>query len=319
MLKKEISVAIIMPTFEIDKSEEALRHILKQDYPKMEIIVVNDNPNSKPSTSMLKFMKANKIKLINNPVNKGISESLNLGIKASKTQVISILCRDYFPENKNWLSNVIKKLYSDNKIGCVVSPIVWPVKAWQKYPFLIKLFTFRHISKPQYGGGNYKKEVFDKVGFFNPKNYAFAGEDCDMHVRIKKQGYRLERVEDKIIHVHYDENSKLSSALKKEQRYGEAHGAIKREYGLLRRIGLFDFEIRILFLLGFLISFFIAPLISLFFLAPFFLASIMQAIYPFIRTKWLPGLLLYPFAGIFISMVQTIGAINGFIKGKQNK
>ena len=62
MLKKEISVAIIMPTFEIDKSEEALRHILKQDYPKMEIIVVNDNPNSKPSASMLKFMKANKIR-----------------------------------------------------------------------------------------------------------------------------------------------------------------------------------------------------------------------------------------------------------------
>lgn len=319
MTKKEISATIIMPTFEIDKSEEALRHILKQDYHKMKIIVVNDNPNSKPSDSMLKFIKTNKIKLINNPVNKGISESLNLGIKHSKTQAISILCRDYFPENKNWLSNVIKKLYSDNKIGCVVSPIVWPVKAWQKYPFLIRLFTFRHISKPQYGGGNYKKEVFDKAGFFNTKNYAFAGEDCDMHVRMKKEGYKLGRVEDKIIHVHYDKNSKLSSALKKEWRYGEAHGALKREYGLLRRIGLFDIEMRIFFLLGFLISFFINPLISLFFLLPFFLVSIMQTIYPFIRTRWLPGLLLYPFAGIFILIIQTFGAINGFIKGKQNK
>lgn len=303
-----------MPTFEIDKSEGALRHILKQNYPNMEIIVVNDNPNSKPSKTMAKFMKANKIRLVNNPKNLGIAESLNVGIKASKSPVISILCRDYFPENKNWVRNFMKKLYFDNNIGCVISPIVWSVDAWKSYNFPIRLFTFRHISKPQYGGGNYKKEIFDKVGLFNPEKYAFAGEDCDMHARMRKAGYNIQHVEDKVIHLHYDGNSKIKNVLKKEYRYGEAHGTLKREWGITKRVGLFDFEIRLLFLISFIVFLFIKPSVSLLFLLPFFLASGIQAIRSFIQTKWLPGLVIYPFAGIIVFAVQTVGAISGFLK-----
>ncbi len=315
---KEVPVSIIVPAFEIDKTEKALRHILKQNYTKKEIIVINDNPKFKISQSMLKFMKSKKIRLINNPANIGIAGSLNTGIKASKTQVISIICRDYFPKDKDWLNTVVKRLYSDKKIGCVVSPIVWPVEIWHRYPFLIRLFTFKHISKPKYGGGNYKKEVFEKTGLFNTR-YAFAGEDCDMHTRMKKKGYCIEHIESEIMHVHYDENSRLSNVFKKEYRYGEAHGAIKREYGILSRIGLFDFEIRLLFLFGFIISLFINSIASLLFLLPFFLTSTLQAINSFNYSKWIPGLILYPFAGIIIIVVQTGGAINGFIKGKQNK
>lgn len=319
MEEKEPLVSIIVPAFEIDKTEDALKHILKQTYSQKEIIVVNDNPKLKISNSMLKFIKDNKIKLINNKKNLGIAGSLNVGIKASKSKVISIICRDYFPKDENWLKKVIKKLYSDDKIGCVVSSIVWPVESWKKYPFLIRLLTFKHISKPKYGGGNYKKEVFEKSGLFNPEKYAFAGEDCDMHTKMKKKGYSIEKVESEIMHVHYDKNSNFSNVLKKEYRYGEAHGSLKREYGILYRVGLFDFEIRMLFLLGFFIMLFVNSLLSLLFLVPFFITSCVLAIKSFSYSKWIPGLILYPFIGIIIILVQTIGAINGYIKGKQNR
>lgn len=308
-----------MPTFEIDKSEEALRYIFKQDYPIKEIIVVNDNPKSKPSKSMLNFMKLNKIKLINNPKNLGIARSLNEGITASKADVIIVLCRDHFPEGNNWIRHIIEKLSSDKKIGAVVCPFVWPTNAWGKYSFLTKLFTFRHIAVPKYGGVYYKKEVFDKIGLFNSQKYAFAGEDCDMLNRLKNAGYTFEHIEDRVMHVHYDKNSNFLGSLKKEYRYGGAHGTLKREYGLLKRIGLFDFEIRLLFIAGFFIGLFTNLWLSLFCVLPFFLAALTQAISAFGKTKWLPGLLLYPFVGIGILLIQTAGAIEGFVKGKQDK
>lgn len=319
MAKKELSVSVIMPTFDINKSEEALRHIFKQDYPLKEIIVVNDNPNSKPKKSMIRFLKSKKIKLINNRVNEGIAKSLNVGIQSAKAEVIIVLCRDHFPEGKNWIRKIIEKLSSDERIGAVVCPFVWPAEAWGSYSFLTKLFTFRHISNPQYGGIYYKKEVFDKVGLFNTKNYVFAGEDCDMSTRMKKGGYQMKRVENRVMHIHYDKKSNLLGVFQKEYRYGGAHGTLKREYGILKRIGMFDFEIRLLFIFGFLIGLFTNKWLSLFCILPFFLASLVQAIGAFRKTRWLPGLILYPFAGILVLMVQTLGAVEGFVKGRQDK
>ncbi len=55
MREKEVSVSIIIPAFEIDKSEPILRDLLKQDYANKEIIIINDNPKSQPSKSTLKF------------------------------------------------------------------------------------------------------------------------------------------------------------------------------------------------------------------------------------------------------------------------
>ncbi len=319
MTKKEVSVSIVMPTFEIHKSEEALRDIFKQNYPLNEVIVINDNPHSKPSASILKFIKEKKIKLINNPRNMGIAKSVNAGILASKSDVIVIVCRDHFAEDKNWIRHIVEKLSSDKKIGAVLCPYVWPVEAWRNYNFLTKLFTFRFISKPAYGGFNYKKEVFNKIGLLDTKRYIFAGEDCDISIRMNNAGYHAEHIEDRVIHVHYDKNSKLSGVFQKEYRYGGAHGAIKRQYGLLTKMGMFSFEIRILFIMGFLIGLFTNRWLSLVCSLPFFFASSVQAIRAFRTTKWLPGLLLYPFAGIFVLLLQTLGAIEGFAKGKQDK
>jgi len=319
MIKKEIPVSIIMPAFDINKSEPALKHILKQDYTNLEIILINDNPKSKPSPSMLKFIKSNKIRLINNPSNMGIAKSLNEGIKAAKTNTISILCRDYFPENKQWLRHVMEKLYSDEKIDFVGSAVDNARGVWNNYNFLIKLFTFRNMIKRGGGGGNYKKEVFNKIGLFDTNTFRFAGEDGDMHARMKKAGYGTEYIKDCIIHNHYEKNDTLSKVLRKEYHYGMGHGARKKKYGILKRVGLFDFDIRILFIIGFIVGLFTNPLISLVCFLPFFLVALIQSIDPYSQTKWIPGLLLYPFAGIFILLVQTTGAIKEYLRVKQDK
>ena len=137
MRKKEVPLSIIIPSFDVNKSEPALRHILKQDYPDFEIIIINDNPKLELFPEIIKFIQDNKIRLIENPRNLGIAKSLNEGIKAAKTDVIIILCADYFPESNQWLKHVIEKLYSDEKIGQVVSTIENEDKVWKEYSFLI--------------------------------------------------------------------------------------------------------------------------------------------------------------------------------------
>lgn len=308
-----------MPTFDINKSEPALKNILKQDYHNFEIIVINDNPKSKPSLSMNRFIKSNKIRLINNSVNMGIARSLNVGIKAAKTNTISILCRDFFPENKQWLRHIVEKLYSNKKIGFVGSAIDNEKRVWQNYSFLIKLFAFKYMYKRGYGGGNYKKEVFNKVGLFDTDTFVFAGEDGDMHIRVKEVGYKIEYIEDCIIHKHFEKDDTLSKILRKEYHYGLGHGARKKKYGILKRLSLFDFDIRILLIIGFILGLFIHPLISLLCFLPFFLAALVQSINSYIQTKWIPGLLLYPLVGIFIFLIQTFGATKEYLRVKKDK
>ena len=315
MTKKEIPVSIIIPTFEIDKTEPTLRHLLKQEYSNKEIIIINDNPKLKIPPSLLKIIKTHKIRLINNPKNIGIAGSLNKGIKAARTNTISIFCRDYFPENNQLIKHIVEKLYSDKKIGCVGFLVVLPMRIWQNFNFSTKLLTFRRRIKQKPPGdlANFKKEVFNKVGLFDSKNFKYGGEDGDMKSRIKKAGYRAEGIKDTVIHLHYEKNSNFLKVLKKEYIYGKAHGARKRKEGIFIRIGLFDFEIRLLFIMGFIIGLFINPIISLFCFLPFFFASLIQSIKAYSQKKWIPGLILYPFAGILIFLVQTAGAIKEYM------
>lgn len=320
MTKKEIPVSIIMITFEIDKIEPALKCIIKQDYSNKEIIIINDNPKLKIPSSILKLIKIHKIKLVNNPKNLGITKSLNKGIKATKTNIILNICGDYLIEDKEFINHTVRKLYSDKKIGVVNCIFIFPIEEWKNYNFLNKLFMFRHLLKPVYEShGSYKKEVFDKLGLFDSKNFTCGGEDGDFCAKMKKAGYKTGYIEDSLVHMHYNKDDSLLKILKKEYVYGKAHGARKRKDGVLLRIGLFDFEIRLLFIIGFIIGLFINPIISLFCFLPFFFAALIQSIKAYPQAKWLPGLILYPFVGIIILLIQTAGAIKEYISVKSDE
>ena len=320
MAKKERPVSIIMPSYGLDGNEEVLAHFMKQKYKNYEIVIINDNPESKPSESLLRFIKGKNIRILTNKKNLGIAESFNRGIRSAKNEVIMVLCKDYFPKSRNWISKVVEKLYSDEKIACVLSPIVTPKEVWRDYDFITKIFTFRHIENPLCGGANYKKSTFKKVGYYNSKNFAFAGEDCDMHYRMKEANLKIGYVDEGITHLHNEKRLKFTSVVrkvfKKEFAYGVGHGALKKKYGLLRRIGWLDFEIRILLLLGAIFGWVLGTpisMISLLILAGVF---ILAGIRGYSRLGWWPGLFFFPITSAIIFVVQTVGAVIGFSRGR---
>lgn len=309
---KEVLISIILPTCKVNQSKKAIVSLLNQEYSNKEILVINDNPSIRIDLDTLNFFKKNKIKLINNKINLGIAGSMNVGIKHSNSNILILTNDDYFPETNLWLNHVVEKLCSDRKIACVLSNTILVKEDWMRCNFLTKIFNFRYIALFIPGGGNYKKDVLEKVGLFNSEEFKFAGEDCDMHLRIKKKGFKIAYIKDVVFHKHYDQQSNFLKIIKKEFGYGVGHGALKRKYGISNRIGLFDFEIRVLLIFGFVLNLFFNHLLSILFLIPFFLSTITQSIQAYSRTKWLPGLLIYPFTGMLIIFVQTIGAIKGY-------
>lgn len=316
MAKEKISVSIIMPSYGLENIEKVIGHILKQEYENKEIILINDNPNSAADAKISEFLRKNKIRLINNPVNLGIAESLNQGIKNSKSDAIVILCKDYFPRSRSWIKDIIRELYSDDKLGCVTTPIIWPREEWMKCDFLTKLFTFRHVGNIHYGGGNYKREVFNKIGLFNSSGkFKFSGEDADMHERLHKAGYLMGQVNSPVNHLHFEKGGNPLSFIRKELRYGEAHGVLKRDRPF-RRIGLFDFEFRMLAFIGLAAGWILNPVIGWASLLILLAAAMWQTINALRDTRWLPGIVFYPIVSLFVMFIQTFGAVLGFARGR---
>lgn len=122
--KNEDLVSIIIPTYErVEMLNKALLSVLKQDYQKIEILIVDDNVDDKYSfyiRKMLNNLEDSRIIYLKNKENLGASASRNRGVKAAKGKFISFLDDDdyYLPNN---ISSKIKtyKASTEDNLGLI--------------------------------------------------------------------------------------------------------------------------------------------------------------------------------------------------------
>jgi glycosyltransferase involved in cell wall biosynthesis len=91
-------VSIIIPTYNVEKYiEEAIDSLLNQTYPNLEILIIDDASTDKTVEIIKKkYLKNQKITLIEKLENSGPANSRNLGIKQAKGQYIALLDGDDF-------------------------------------------------------------------------------------------------------------------------------------------------------------------------------------------------------------------------------
>lgn len=182
-------------------------------YGTYEIIVV-DNASSDDTVEWLK--KQEDIKKIFNNENQGFPKGCNQGIEIATGENILLLNNDIIV-TVNWLSNMVKCLYSSEDIGAVgaVSNSVayyqqipinysnldelngfaerYNISDSSKWEERIKLIGFCMLIK---------KKVLDEIGLlderFSPGNF----EDDDLSLRIREKGYRNILCKDTFVH-HY--------------------------------------------------------------------------------------------------------------------
>lgn len=91
-----MKISIVVPVYNVELYlEECLESILKQNFDDYEIICVNDGSTDRSLEILQEFaVKSRKIRLINNPVNRGVSFSRNCGIRNSEGKYILFVDSD---------------------------------------------------------------------------------------------------------------------------------------------------------------------------------------------------------------------------------
>lgn len=230
---------IILTYNNLDKTRDCIESIRKYtDKDSYEIIVVDNNSTD---DTKLFLEEQDDIKVIFNESNVGFPMGCNVGIaNAEETYDILLLNNDTIV-TKNWLSNLKKCLYSDEKIGAVGAVSnnganlqevdftynnfdemqnlasknnISDVKKWEEKVCLIGYCLL------------IKREVMDQLNGLDEGYTPGYIEDNDLSLNIIKLGYRLMLCHDSFIH-HYlgtsfrkDEN-KFNKIILKNRDYFE--------------------------------------------------------------------------------------------------
>lgn len=92
-----MTVSVVIPVYNLSNYlEEAIKSVLGQTYPQVELIVVNDGTDEKDSLKILQVIKMkykDKVRFIDQ-TNQGVSAALNTGFKTAKGTFISCLGAD---------------------------------------------------------------------------------------------------------------------------------------------------------------------------------------------------------------------------------
>lgn len=313
------NVSFIIPNYNAESTiGETVESIFMQKYNgKFEVIVVDDKSKDNSLKILSKFKKNRNFKLILNEKNIGLGKGLNKAIELSKYDILVIVWCDFVLVDDNWLTKMIEKFNSDDKIGCVMSNLFLSREVWQKYSFWDKVNTLdeyiRNIKKIKFG----KLTLFDKkkmkeLGMYDTKTFRIAGEDTDLRLRLSKKGYKIVMGNTRIIHLHgFYKLSFLERLIKKALPLAEASGVLFRKHFYLESKYRNAVFYTLIYLLA-LIPSFIRPL----FLFILILMLLIYTLKVFIYIKDI-RIIFVPFYKFFKDLISLFGFWKGFITKKQ--
>jgi len=185
-------VSIIIPAHNEEKSiRRTVENLKKIDYSNYEIIVVNDGSEDRTS----QIAKKCGVKVIDKKERTGKADSLNLGLKYAKGELIAVVDADSFPK-KDCLKKTVGQ-FQNPKVGAVtvtalvknprgllqhMQELEYAMIAWNR-----KLLDFINSIYVTPGTLSlYRRKLVLKLGGFDKKNMT---EDIEMTWRVEKAGY----------------------------------------------------------------------------------------------------------------------------------
>ncbi len=161
----------------------ALGSVFGQDYPRVEVLVVDDASSDDTST----YIRSNhpSVRLFRFEENRGLIAARNLMLKEAKGEYIISLDDDAYFINANAISNVIERMGREPEIGVAT--------------FRLRKFRTGESSEDprEYytnifnGWGNcLRKAILDEIGLY--REFFFRqGEELDLAVRLLDRGHRI--------------------------------------------------------------------------------------------------------------------------------
>jgi glycosyltransferase involved in cell wall biosynthesis len=187
MNNQKPKISVVMSVYNGDKYlKEAIESILSQTFTDLELIIINDGSTDR-SREILESYKDGRIRLFNN-TNKGLTKSLNEGIRYSNGEYIARMDADdvsmpnRFERQVSFLDShpgiVMCGTWAQftDKDGNDNGPYQTPVSGREIRTMLIKHSPFIHPSVM------IRRNLFDKVGFYD-ESFRCA-QDYELWTRV---------------------------------------------------------------------------------------------------------------------------------------
>jgi len=194
------SVAVIVPCFnEGETVARTCESLLALDYPKdkLEIILVDDGSTDNTREAMAQFTENPQVKIISKE-NGGKHTALNIGIAATRAELVGCLDADSFVE-----PDALKEIvlcFANEKIAAVTAAMsVHQPKGLIQHMQSAEYFfgiTMRHTLASVNGlyvtpgpFSFYRRSIVTELGGFR---HGYQTEDMEMALRIQQAGYEIE-------------------------------------------------------------------------------------------------------------------------------
>lgn len=212
-------ISVVMPAHNASKHISiAIESILNQTFKNFEFIIVNDNSSDKTAKIVKKYARKDlRIRLLNNSKKLDIAGSLNRGIEDSKSNIIARMDADDISTPQR-LELQYKLIQKSKKTAAVGSNIIlidsldnviglrnYPVTSEKLKKCLFKYSPFAHPVVM------FRKDIFEKVGKYNPK-YS-PTEDLDLWFRLGKK-YEFKSVPKPLLKYRLSEKSSSHKMIK---------------------------------------------------------------------------------------------------------
>jgi len=207
--------SVVITTYnEEENIARLLDSIQKQKLKPTEIIIVDDSTDRTPEI-IRSYSKSLPIKLVKREYRIGSENSILLGLQMAKCKYVVLLHADQ-ELTDGFFEKVLEPL-KDDKIGAVGVTQIIPPGA-RDMDKLFSSFRGTGVEEDKFVThiitGAYKKEVLEKVGYFDPSYKACA--EIDLSRRIVNSGYKI--LKSSQAQVYLWEGSTSDTLLKKFKR-----------------------------------------------------------------------------------------------------
>lgn len=192
------AVSIIVPAYNEELNAiKTIDNLLQQDYPNFEIVFVDDDSKDSTYQKIFDLFSSHKKVTIYTKPNGGKAAALNFGI--SKTSTDFVVCIDADTQLKSDAISQLMKKFTD-EVGAVAGN----VKVGNESTMITKWQSIEYITAQNFDRrafdlingitvvpgaiGAFRKEAIEKSGGFTTDTLA---EDCDLTIRILRNGYRV--------------------------------------------------------------------------------------------------------------------------------
>lgn len=192
--------------------QNVLKNISLQSYLPSEIIIVDNNSESKEQQNNENFAKQYNADYFLMDKNLGVSGGRNYGLKRANGDIIIEIDDDAEFESKVAIEKVVKYFKKDKSIGILAFSIFknknFDVRS-EEFPFFQKKKNIINELTPCgwfIGAGHaFRKEIFNKVNYYNDF-YPYGQEEIDFSIRVIDAGYKLFFARDiRIFHFKTDD------------------------------------------------------------------------------------------------------------------